>query len=252
MDNTRKQSIKNLIEEKGRISLDELGKRYPDVSSMTLRRDLLSLEEAGEVIRVRGGAVSVKEINKNVEDIYSQRAVINTELKKEIASKAAVFAERGHSIFIDSGSTAHYFTKALLDINYYITTNGLNIAMELSRRSMPVVNLIGGVVNKNNLAASGNLSKIFLDNINIDIAFMVCSGFSEETGFMCGSMTENQLKSEVVAKAKKIIMLMDSSKVNKSMPFTFCKASDIDILVSDSKLPAEIRTFFEERDIEVI
>ena len=166
MNLARRNSIKKLIEEKGRVSFDELVKRYPTVSTMTIRRDLLALEEAGSLIRVRGGAVSVKELNRNVEDVYTQRTGYNIDAKKEIAKKAAEFADRGHSIFIDSGSTMLYFTKELLDINYYVTTNGLNIAQELSSKTMPVVTFIGGVINKRNMSASGTLSQVFLDNIN--------------------------------------------------------------------------------------
>lgn len=251
MNLARRNSIKKLIEEKGRVSFDELVKRYPNVSTMTIRRDLLALEEAGSLIRVRGGAVSIKELNRNVEDKYTQRMGYNIEAKREIAEKAAEFADRGHSIFIDCGSTTLYFTKELLDINYYITTNGLNIALELASKTMPVVTVIGGVVNKGNMSASGNLSQMFLDNINIDIAFMACSGFSPESGFMCGSLTETYLKSAIVKKAQKRIMLMDSSKLNVSMPFTFAGIDDIDILITDSNFPEELKEQLKGR-IEIL
>lgn len=251
MNLARRNSIKKLIEEKGRVSFDELVKRYPTVSTMTIRRDLLALEEAGSLIRVRGGAVSVKELNRNVEDVYTQRTGYNIEAKKEIAKKAAEFADRGHSIFIDSGSTMLYFTKELLDINYYVTTNGLNVAQELSSKTMPVVTFIGGVINKRNMSASGNLSQVFLDNINIDIAFLAASGFSVDSGFMCGSLTETYLKSAIVKKAQKRIMLMDSSKIDKSMPFTFASVDDVDVLITDSGFPQELKEQLKGR-IEIL
>lgn len=241
MNHTRITSIKRLVEEKGRISLNELARRYPEVSTMTLRRDLLTLEGEGTLIRVRGGAVSVKELNKNVEDMYSQRAISNTELKKEIAVKAIEYAERGHSIFIDSGSTTLFFAKELPDLNYYVTTNGINIAFELARKTMPVVNMIGGVISKSNLSASGSLSQMFLDNVNVDIAFMACSGFTPENGFMCGYMNENEFKANVIKKARKRVMLMDTTKINRSMPFTFATLKDIDVLITDSSLSDDVK-----------
>lgn len=247
MNQTRILSIKRLIEERGRISLSELTRRFPEVSSMTLRRDLQALETEGILIRVRGGAVSVKELNKNVEDMYAQRAISNTELKKEIAVKAIEYAERGHSIFIDSGSTTLFFAKELPDLNYYVTTNGINIAFELSRKAMPVVNMIGGVISKNNLSASGSLSQLFLDNVNVDIAFMACSGFTPEHGFMCGHMNENEFKANVIKKARKKVMLMDTTKVNRSMPFTFSTLNDIDVLITDSSLPQSIKQEIKNR-----
>ncbi len=252
MNHTRILSIKKLIEERGRISLNELTRIYPQVSSMTLHRDLQALESEGVLIRVRGGAVSVKELNKNVEDMYSQRAISNTQLKKEIAVKAIQFAERGHSIFIDSGSTTLFFAKELPDLNYYVTTNGINIAFELARKTMPVVNMIGGVISKNNLSASGSLSQMFLDNVNVDIAFMACSGFTPEHGFMCGHMNENDFKANVIKKARKRVMLMDSTKVNRSMPFTFSTLKDIDVLITDSSLPDDVKQTIKRLTPEIV
>lgn len=44
----------------------------------------------------------------------------------------------------------------------------------------------------------------------------------------------------VIKKAKKVIMLVDSSKVNKVLAFTFGQLSDLNILISDDKLPDQI------------
>lgn len=251
MNHERILGIKRIIEEKGKITLVELARRYPNVSTMTLRRDLQALEEDGTLIKVRGGAVSVKELNKNVDDMYARRAVSNTELKKELAEKAVGLAERGHSIFIDSGSTTLFFAKELPDVNYYVTTNGINIAFELSHKSMPVVNMIGGVISKTNLSASGSLSQIFLDNVNVDIAFLACSGFSIEHGFMCGHMNENEFKANVIKKARKRVMLMDTTKIYRSMPFTFATLDDIDVLVTDSSLSENIKNEIKKRNEKI-
>ena len=53
-----------MIEKNGKMSLEELAVQFPDVSDMTLRRDLLELEKENKVIRVRGGAMSVLEVQK--------------------------------------------------------------------------------------------------------------------------------------------------------------------------------------------
>ena len=125
--------IKEFIDKNGKITLKELENAFPNVSSMTLRRDLLSLEESGVLVRVRGGAVSVQELSKKTEDQYSRRAAIQVAEKKQIAEKAVRLVEPGTSLFIDSGSTALYFAKELPDLNYFISTNGITIAQELMR-----------------------------------------------------------------------------------------------------------------------
>ena len=42
-------------------------------------------------------------------------------------------------------------------------------------------------------------------------------------GFSCGNYSECELKSYVVKNAHKVIMLIDSSKFDKDLPYTFCK-----------------------------
>ena len=46
------------------MTLEELTEQFPGVSEMTLRRDLMELEQQNKVIRVRGGAMSVLEVQK--------------------------------------------------------------------------------------------------------------------------------------------------------------------------------------------
>ena len=47
-------------------------------------------------------------------------------------------------------------------------------------------------------------------------------------------------------------MLMDSSKIDKIMTFTFAYLDDIDILISDDDLDPEIKKEAERRGIQVV
>ena len=51
MSNDRRKSIDEYIQARGEVRLAELEERYPNVSSMTLRRDLEYLERLGKIIR---------------------------------------------------------------------------------------------------------------------------------------------------------------------------------------------------------
>jgi DeoR/GlpR family transcriptional regulator of sugar metabolism len=236
----RIEKISEIIESRGRVSLDELSERFKNVSTMTLRRDLIYLENKGEIIRVRGGAVSVNELQKKTEDYFFQRTLKNVAEKKIIAEKAAKLIQPEQSVFIDSGSTSYYFVKQLLDVNYTIITNGINIALELSRKSMPSITVLGGLLSRNNFATSGGAACDLLENLNIDTAFLNTTAFTLEGGFTCGSPSESDIKKLILRKASRKIMLMDSSKLNKIMPYTFASLSEIDVLVSDGKLTNRI------------
>ena len=85
MKRTRIDEIALLIEKNGKMTLEELAEQFPDVSDMTLRRDLMELEQQNKVIRVRGGAMSVLEVQKRSGEAYAQKSTINTDAKKVIA-----------------------------------------------------------------------------------------------------------------------------------------------------------------------
>ena len=248
----RRERILKYIKDCGQASLKELTELCPDVSDMTLRRDMAFLEEKGQIIRTRGGAVAASRAGVNSEDLYSRRAVLHTHQKQEIAVKALSLAQSSCAMYLDSGSTVLQFVKALPDDNYYIITADPNIALEAARRAKTTVTLVGGNLNHSTLCASGVHSVNFVNGINIDIAFMSASGFNIQTGFTSGAFSECELKAAVMEKARTRIMLMDSSKLAMRMPFTFARLSDIDVLISDSGLDKEVAALAHNEKVQVL
>ncbi len=247
----RRQKIKQLLESNGIVMLRELATIFPSVSSMTLRRDLEYFERAGEAIRIRGGARSVRRVPSRQEDIYSLRASMNQQAKEQIAEIAVEYIETGRSVFLDSGTTVMQLARILPDLNLSILTSGPNISLEVVKRHNPTVNLIGGMVSRDNLSVSGMQALEFVRHLNFDIAFMVASAFSLDNGFSCGNYSEFELKRLIINKARKTIMLLDSSKFDKSMPFTFAGLSDIDVLITDCRPQDNVLSTAKEHGIEI-
>ena len=69
-------------------------------------------------------------------------------------------------------------------------------------------------MNRNTLSVSGINSLRFVEEINIDTAIMATSGYSSEYGFTNGEYNEGELKKAVIRKARKVVMIMDLSKVD--------------------------------------
>ena len=105
--------IKQYVQEKGEVKLFELEKIFPDISVMTLRRDLKRLEEQGDVVLIKGGAKGISHLSRIKEEIYSKRSLENTAEKYQIAKKAFEYVEEGRSIFLDSGTTIMYLAQLL-------------------------------------------------------------------------------------------------------------------------------------------
>ena len=241
MNTARIQALNEYIQERGEVKLAELFAFFPQVSSMTIRRDLEFMEKQGLIRRMRGSVRAGSDISVFKEAIYSQRAQENTEAKLSIAKKALDFMRRGCSVFIDAGSTTMAFARLLPEGNYFILTNAPNMALELITKPNAPVMLTGGTLNHDNLTLSGAKAVDFVSSINVDIAFMATSGYSLSGQFTSGNFDEAELKKLVIKKAHTVVMLMDGSKLDRNMPFTFATMSDIDVLISEGELPEEVQ-----------
>jgi DeoR family transcriptional regulator of aga operon len=252
MKNDRIEAIAELLDKRGKLSLKQLNSYFPNVSEMTLRRDLLVLEKGNRVVRIRGGAMSVNEIKKDSGEEYTKKTVINTDEKREIAQKASTLIEEGVCMFLDGGTTAMYFAKEMPDVPCHVFTNGIAVAMELAQKKNVQITLLGGQLLKENLSTASPVAKVYLDRSNFAIALISASAFTIENGFSCSSQTEADLLQMVRSKAKSVYMLMDSSKIGKIKPYTFAQMTDVDVLITDNLFPDDVKEKFKENNVVVM
>ena len=237
--NERQQKIQSFISANGEAKLAELESLFPNISTMTLRRDLEKLESLGGIVRTRSGAKSIAYLSRLSEAQFSERENINTAEKISIAQTAYQQIEQESSVFLDTGTTVTGLSRLLSNDKLFIITTAPIIALECAKNQNNTVFITGGQLSSGNLSLSGVNALSFLDNINIDVAFMGASGFNFSNGFTCGNYAECQMKKRVIEKASKVIMMMDCSKFGKNMPFTFANLSDIDLLITDKNIAGE-------------
>lgn len=252
MKRTRLMEIADLLDRRGKLSFAQIKENFPEISQMTLRRDLQTLEQEGRIIRVRGGAMSTKEVQKSSAVPYTKKTVMHSDEKIRIAEKAAALVEEGTSIFLDAGSTALYFAKEMPDIACNIFTNGLAVATELSKKENVAINLLGGPLIKENLSTASSLASAYFADANFEIAILGASAFTTETGFACGSQTEADLLKLICKRAKFVYIMLDSSKVGKIKPYTFARIEDISVLITDDAFPEGLKEQFKQQNIVVI
>lgn len=80
-----------------------------------------------------------------------------------------------------------------------------------------------------------------MEGINFDLLLLGVTSYSPETGFTCGVEDEARLKQTVLRRCdcEQKAVLLDSSKIGLKSTFHICGLSDIDIVISDGKLPVE-------------
>jgi len=130
-------------------------------------------------------------------------------------------------------------------------TSAVNTALKLSNTDNSII-ILGGTVNPNTVACSGPEAMQMLETMNIDMAVMGASGFSEDRGFSVSSMYDAKLKTRIVEKARKTIMVVDSSKIDRDKAYTFCELKDIDIWVCDTMPEQKVLDKCSENNVLVI
>ena len=233
----RRNQIVELVNRKGSISFAQLKEAFPSVSEMTLRTDLKALDEARRVVRVHGGVKSVEQV-VGTDDLLSRRSARNAEAKQIIAEKAAALLRPNTTLFLDSGSTTTAAARCIPDQPMLIYTSGLSCAMELAKLEKPHVSLPGGSLNRFSMSVCGAQSIQTLEGINFDLLLLGVTGYSPDTGFTCGVEDEARLKQTVLRRSGQKAVLLDSSKIGLKSTFHICDLSEVDVVISDGKLPA--------------
>ena len=234
MNHVRQELILNFIERHNVVTIKQLQQLCPDVSLMTIHRDLQALEDRGAVVKVRGGARSVRHAGDPGFDVRLQENNIG---KTAIAKKALELIQPNSSVFLDASTTNLVLARALPDINLTIFTTGPSIALELCHLHNPTVTLCCGTINRKNLALSGQNTLEMLEKINVDMAFLGVSGCSVEAGFTCGTEGDMLVKHKLIQKARTSVIMCDRAKLSRLMPYTFARLEDADYLISDAPLP---------------
>lgn len=247
----RRNAIVELINEKGTVSFSQIKDAFPNVSEMTLRTDLRILDEAKRILRIHGGAKSVQ-VLIGTDDFLNRKSVINISEKQKIAEKALTLLRRDTTVFIDSGSTATMFARQFPDQSNLIYTTGLSCATELSDLSEPTVMLPGGQLNRYSQSVFGFSAIRELERVNFHQAFLGITGYHPAAGFTCGISDEAFLKQTAIRQSDQVILLMDSSKIGVKCSFGVCGFEEIDIIVSDGKLPEDFLAECRKYDVKVL
>ena len=119
-------------------------------------------------------------------------------------------------------------------------------------KKLPIVNLVGGMLNRDSISVSGNNATKFLADINIDVAFIVPSGASAETGFTCGNYAECEFKRQVIEKARRTVILADHSKFGRTLPYTFAEFGMVDTIITDRAVSGDIADAAKRAGTQII
>ena len=251
---TRREKIVQFVNANGEVSFSAIKSILPDVSDMTIRRDLDFLGQNNALIRVFGGAKSIDLFVGASEAAYAKRSIDHVASKEIIARKATSLIKNDSVIFLGSGTTTTELAKIVPNGRYYVVTTGLNCAIELSSRPDVSVIMVGGSVNKNSFCVNGTMASTMIEDMHFSLALLGTSGYLIGKGFTTSVAEDYMIRKQVVEQSDCTAILMDSSKYGKvgSNLLTFVKTGRVTYLVSDDDLPAKARDEMELNGVTVL
>ena len=249
----RKDHIVALLGQTSEMSVNEIADILK-VSTMTIRRYLHELEEEGLVRRLHGKALLLNMMSRPVDPyVLGKQIEKNAELKSKIGAAAASLVRPDEMIFLDSGSTTPFIAKSInaqmhLNVLCYTFQN----ALEFYNRPNTKLILSGGYYDRDSNIFYSNKSLEIIKDLRADTAFISTAGVDKDLGLTTYFYFEADIKKALIASAKRVVLVTDSTKFGKVSITYFTSIQNLDVVVTDEGIPDEYRNFFVEQGIELI
>ena len=234
----RHPAIVDRVSVGGRASVVDLAETL-DVTPETIRRDLSILERQGLVRRVHGGAIPVRRLG--FQPTVDSRNAVRVEEKGRIAAAALDEIPLEGAIIVDAGTTTGRLLALLPDDRQLtVVTNSVQHALALSNRANVNVMLLGGRVRGRTLACVDSWAVNSLKGICADVAIVGADGVSVERGLTTPDRAEAEIKSAMLAAARRKVVLADHTKFGDDHFAAFAAIDEVDVIITDTGLDSDV------------
>ena len=250
----RRKEIIEILKDNREASVAELAEKF-NVSSMTIRRDLLVLDEKGLIERTHGGATVSHQVFKVFEPAMVER--VNTQLseKRIIAKYAVEMINPREKIYLSSGTTTYWIAKELRTFNHELTviTNSMVIASELAAApSHLVIIVIGGFLRRSEFSMVGHYTEAAIKDIHPDKVFMGIRGIDPEHGLTSDNLQELMTDRAILNSSDNVIVVADHTKFGSVAASLTAPVTAAKMVISTKKAPIDIVNTIRQQGVEVL
>lgn len=250
----RMNRLIEILKSQNYVPIKEIAQRL-QVSEMTIRRDLVALQQSLPIKNVNGVLVlnSDRE-NSPLHKEYNliSEAQVQNEVKALIGRFAATMIHPGDCVILDIGSTTEQLARFLpQDLECEVLCLTRNILNQLCQFPNVSIALPGGYYIPQTELFIGSSGINFIKSIRANKAFISAAGIHEDLGISCANSYEVDAKRAIMHSAQQHILVADSSKFGVVRSSYFCDLSDIHAVITDSGLSPQWRSLLQERGIPV-
>ena len=246
----RQEDILQFIENSRRISIADITQRF-NISEATARRDLEFLATQEKIRRVHGGAIALHPTQSEL-SIY-QRMSDQAANKQKIGMAAAELVQDNETVFLGSGTTVLEVARTLVKHrNLAIITNSLLVVNALAEQSTMTIISLGGILRQSEQSMIGHITEDALSELRADKVIMGIHGIDLENGLTNHYLPETMTDRKILQLSKKVIIVADHTKCERTSVSRVAPLSVISTLVTDFDVSPEFVTALTGQGIEVI
>lgn len=245
--NQRINQILELLSQNNRLEVVAIAQKL-NVSSVTIRKDLQSLEERGIVKREHGFACLLSK------DDVNGRMAYHYDVKVEIAKKASELIKDGETIMIESGSCCALLAEVLSHTKKDLTiiTNSAFIADRIQGKANFQIILLGGIYQNNSRVMVGPMVRQCVENFYVDKFFIGTDSYSPKTGFTNCDQLRAQAVKDMARQVFNVIVLTESEKFLRHGIIPLNLNEQIKTVITDRHIDENSYQDLVSKNIEVI
>lgn len=221
-----------------------------DVSAVTIRKDLTELEAENKLYRSHGKAVLINPYISS--HTISEKEKMQRPEKELIGREAARMIDRNDSIIVASGTTTLAFARCIVP-NHKLTVISASLAVSELLGPDEAIDLVqlGGIIRHSSLSVVGKFAEAPLCDFSCSKLFIGVDGIDLDFGITTTDVREAELTRAMMRSAQKTIVLADSTKFRRRGFSKIANVADVDIIITDSHIPATIAQSIEDLGIEL-
>lgn len=245
--NKRQSQILDLLAKNKKMEVTKLSELL-NVSQVTIRKDLVILENSGIIVREHGYA------RLNASDDINNRLARHYETKQKIAKLAVESIENGETVMIESGSccalVALEIARSKKDVT--LITNSAFIADYIRKIGSVKVILLGGEYQNESQVMVGPLTRKCVEAFFVDKLFIGTDGFTIETGFTGNDYMRSEAVKDMAKQASRVMIVTDSDKFSQKGVVNLIEIEKVACVYTDDNIPSKIEDYLNKRNIKVI
>lgn len=225
----RKAHLREILDREGRVVAKDVAQAL-GVSEDSIRRDLRELADAGELVRVYGGALPLAPADRPV----GARATLATDSKARVARRAVDLIVAGSTVMLDAGTTT-LAMAALLPTGADLTviTPSPAVAVAAADHSDARIVLIGGELSRHSMVTGGSLAMEAAQHLSADLFFLGVTGIDPRAGLTTGELDDAATKRALAARSARVVVLGSEEKIGVASRFPVLDLAAVDGIVAD-------------------